>query len=1248
MKCVRFAVGWSIRLLSVVLLAGLNSYAGSLDGDYDRVARLESCGLIVKFSPETAPRMLATEKGRVMTGISTLDQLGDKYQARSISRLFSAGKGTQASEPLAHVYLITTEPGVDLEAMGHDYEKLPGVVYAEPDYRVELYTRPDDEFYQHQWGLHNTGQGHYHIVRQPGAENDKMIITCGISDADIDADEILKNPPDNTVIAVVAVLDSGIDITHPDLAGQIWTNPREVPDNGIDDDHNGYVDDVIGWDFSSNPNSPIPEDNDPADILGHGTHIAGIIAAAPDNGIGVVGVAPDSRIMALKILPWALLSKISRAIVYAAENGADVVNMSFGLPFRSRLLEETLVFARSRGVVFCAAIGNSGVEELVFPAGYPSAMAIGATNDSDRVASFSTYGDHINLCAPGRSILSLRAVNTDSYAAFPSLEPRVHIIDSLYYLSSGTSMACPFVVGAVAYLRAISPGLSPDKIQDILQSTSDDYLDPFGDGQELPGWDTYSGYGRLNLRNALEAAPAVRARIESPMSNEILAGSVPVSGIADGADFEDYVLDYGAGFNPESWSTIAGSDMPVTGGFLAQWHTGTLPSGRYTLRLRVGADNVSCVSVHVAGACESRIATPAANDTISQFATVFGSAYCPDFSHAVLEYGEGDMPEHWEPVREITIPLYDEFITSWYFAGRDDGLYSLRWSVYSDAGLETADTVAVYVQSVFSTDRAWKVPIGASASVITNYGDFDGDGTAEILVGTRFGILAFNPDGTLKTEGLPGFPENDFLVPLAVGHLDNDGIDDIVALGYEPMTVYGFPSSGTPFEYQLEDELPTGQQFLAEHTSSKIFLKDINHDGLDEIHVFLFKGVYSKAYLFTPSGYMITTLKNTVDYLPIDMNHDAWDELYIYNQLKGILKAVDYSGYTRDSVFIERDGVMLSLLGMTAQDINSDGRHELIVYGNFPYSGFWIYAFKDGFIPVAGWPREMEIDEYLVPTVPIFGDFDGDGQLEYFTTYYDFSESYIMAWEIDGTPIISDHGSGHFIHVPYPSILSMLLLADMDNDTRPDIVACANNDVFGSFLVQRPYAWSSSAEVLDDFPFIASQGTASSYRYTPTVGDINGDGYVDLTMTTPDSNLIFVSFPGNDFSPQTSPAPMWRYNRRLNGIGHIQVPAPPTGIDDNPALVPETFSLAQNRPNPFNPSTEIRYSLPSRIHVTLEVFNVLGQRVRTLVDEIRSAGAHHVVWNGNDDRGAPVASGLYLYRISAGNFVDVKKMVLLK
>lgn len=1202
------------------------------------IIRIREGGLHPRLSP-----------GKVgMVGVAELDYLSRKYNVSRFESLEDIVPSRQARALTERIFVLRMPSDIDIEEAAREYRLLPYIQFAEPDYPATLFATPNDSLYPQQWGHNNSGQPHYHVLRRGGNNNDTLIMVSGIAGADVKAEMVYQNLPDNTVAVVVAIIDTGVDTGHPDIVDNIWSNPREIAGNGIDDDNNGFIDDIRGWDFGGDGSSTTTGDNNPMDGDGHGTHIAGIVAATADNNIGVAGLARDCRIMPLKIFPLPLTSFIVGAIVYAADNGADVINMSFGLPYASQLMEEAMAYARAKGVVLCAAAGNDFTEFVNYPAGSPLTIAVGATDDSDHVASFSTYGNHLDICAPGHSILSLRAGNTDMYADSYPREPNVHIINTRYYLASGTSMACPYVVATAAYLRAVSPGLSPQRVQEILQSSADDILDPYGVNWYLPGWDEYSGYGRVNLYQTLQAAPEIRARITSPLPNEILSGTVDIAGIADGSSFTEYTLEYGQGGNPPNWTVINTSSSPVSSGLLGSWDTAGL-NGRYTIRLQAGSDHQSLVSVYLINESSLYLSSPLPDDSLSGSVDIIGSAYCPEFSRLVIEYDLIDSAVNWDTIAVRTVPLFDDFLARWFIDDLPAGDYDLKLTLYSRSGFAGYYQLPVHIGSIFATERAWKIGLGQFPGIIPNYGDFDDDGLNEVVVGGSDGIRFFNLDGTAKTDGAPAVPQNNFTTPVAVGNLDNDGVDDFVAVGYDPPIVYGYPSSEPDFRNYLGVLPSLGSNLVTEAELPRVFLKDLNSDSRDEIHIVLPDYQKSKVFILSSEGQFIRTYDYTSGYHPVDLDGDGVDELYLGHEDFGLIRQVEpLTGVIQDSLIITEGGSTFYTVDISSYDIDNDKEPELLIYGYYRDLGYWLYAFEYGFLPVAGWPRQLNINDFVVPTNPVFGDINGDQIPEYFATYFDFSASYILAWNLDGSSFIPGNADGYFATVPELSVLNMLLLADMNGDSRAEIVACAINDVLFDYRVQRIYAWNQAGEIISGFPIVAEAGNSTYYRHTPVIGDINKNGDVDLVMTTADSSLIFVEFPRAEFSPCASPAPFWRYDRDMSNMGGIPDSCGPTDISENKTLLPSGFSLSQNRPNPFNSSTAITFTLPRKEHLALTIYDILGRPVRTLLDRPLSAGRYEFRWDGRTDKGQPTASGVYLYRIKTSSFAVTRKMVLMK
>src|SRR5262245_1940375 len=354
------------------------------------------------------------------------------------------GKGSKLVSGLHTVHL---QKGVSVEAALRAYRASGLVEYADANYRVHIATIPNDPEFPSLYGLHNVGQ------------------SGGTSDADIDAPAAWDITTGSSSV-VVAVIDTGVDYTHPDLANNIWTNPGEIADNGIDDDGDGIVDDIHGANFVG-IDTPT---GDPMDDHYHGTHVAGTIGAEGNNGIGVVGVNWHVQIMALKFLDSSgsgttedAIQAVEYATMMRTQYGVNVRVMSNswgGGPYSQALLD-AINAGGDAGILFVAAAGNSGLDadvDPMYPAAYdsPYVVSVAATDRNDVYASFSNYGEtSVDLAAPGVEIQSTMPGNT-------------------YGTLSGTSMATPHVSGAAALVWSQFPDLTPLQVKARLLSGVDD------------------------------------------------------------------------------------------------------------------------------------------------------------------------------------------------------------------------------------------------------------------------------------------------------------------------------------------------------------------------------------------------------------------------------------------------------------------------------------------------------------------------------------------------------------------------------------------------------------------------------------------------------------------------------------------------------------------------------------------------------------------------------------------------------
>lgn len=393
------------------------------------------------------------------------------------------------------------------------------------------------------------------------------------------------NTTDNkqkTKPVIVAVIDTGVDVSHPELWGQLWRNQGEIPFNNIDDDRNGYVDDVYGWNTQAN-NENIVDDN------GHGTHVAGIISARWD-GRGIAGIAPHAKLMTLKAADAKGQTdavRISLAIRYAVTNGAKIIHMSIENSQPTELEQAMVDWANKQGVLVIAASGSKGLNTAqVSPANLKGVLTVGACDQQDKRSRFSGWGQHVDLVAPGADILSLRARGTDFMHTMAGeargIKANERVIDQRWYRAEGTSFAAPLVTGVAAALWAKNPELTVQQIKNKLITSCDDI--------EQRGWDTLTGAGRLNAAKALKADPNhyLGTKIfKISARNQNGQRTLVVPGEASGTQFQRRWLQLAYGKNPPNsdWKSITVSETPVNNGILGEI-LGTLLDRRGTWTIR--------------------------------------------------------------------------------------------------------------------------------------------------------------------------------------------------------------------------------------------------------------------------------------------------------------------------------------------------------------------------------------------------------------------------------------------------------------------------------------------------------------------------------------------------------------------------------------------------------------------------------------------------------------------------------------
>ena len=459
--------------LSIITLALLPCLAAAKvpDVGVKQSVTASSDSIIVKYKSNATKEMRKQARSLVKAKITDLnkDELDDSYTSLLSGRLAKFKvSGMSTKDAIA---LLKSHQAIE---------------YVEPDYQVSIARTPDDPRFDELWGLNNDGQ------------------TGGTADADIDAVEAWDISTGSRDV-VVGVIDTGIDYSHSDLASNMWVNSSEIPGDGIDNDGNGFIDDVHGI-------NAITDSGDPMDDEGHGTHVSGTIGASGGNGIGVVGVNHEVSLVGCKFLDAAGNGSTSDAIkcidymVSLKNSGVNlrVLNNSWGGGGYSQALADAIASSEAADLLFVAAAGNDTIDNDVnphYPSNYENAsvLSVASTDQTDGISWFSHYGlTSVDMGAPGSAILS--TTPGESYASY-----------------SGTSMATPHVAGAAALVLSINPELSTQELKDLLMNS--------GDANAALQGVTVAGT-RLNVNQALiDADPTPGFKISAdPLTQQIEAG----------------------------------------------------------------------------------------------------------------------------------------------------------------------------------------------------------------------------------------------------------------------------------------------------------------------------------------------------------------------------------------------------------------------------------------------------------------------------------------------------------------------------------------------------------------------------------------------------------------------------------------------------------------------------------------------------------------------------------------------------
>lgn len=836
-------------------------------------------------------------------------------------------QAAKLSSSLQNYYVATIGDGRSAESFIQALKLDPNVESVEPNYvlKIETLETPNDPMFNEQWNLKQ-------IRAQRAWE-----ISGGAG-------------------VVVGVVDTGIDFEHEDLKDQLWINsPEDLNGNGkfdpwpadtifegvsgdfdgIDNDGNGYVDDVIGFDFVDqtvmNLGDASFRDAVPTDETDHGTPVSGVIAARKNNDFGLVGVAPDARIMTLRAFDATGNGEsddVAAAIVYGALNGAGAINMSFGDFLRIPIIEDACKFAESLGCVLVASSGNNNMSRDHFPSDHPEVICVGAVREDEERYWRSNWGPYLDLVAPGYEVPA------------PSM-------GGGFKITSGTSLSAPHISGAVALILSLNSDLSPEQVRGILQTSAKE------GGEEK--WDMYYGAGILDCFAAVQTYGSTVIEIFEPIDKSVIdldeESELVVEGRVLSPLFDSFSVELYRGELVEPQFLLAYEEANysrVDSAVLARFNLEDLQPGTYVVSLKVDLKNGNFLRKNVKVNLASS-ETPNEILVLRSFPAWFNqervvSTACAtrQSTEFFVRFRPKGSSEDFTEIKDTEYNSQFHEIQIGHEAAPDVEMEAVAYAVRADG-----DTVTRAFEFVRPSE-GWTSAdfIGKNYSFpvsLINFGatDLYGEGRNSLalndLTDLRLGkarVRKFE-NGEFK---LADSAQND-RIPVDVGDANNNGIPDITTTYYGETAIYEGDFLGdNPFKKQI---------FLFGNWAGKT--ADANNDGEDEVLTFIYDRFYLHKFIdgeFRVVDSIVveeaTSRLGTKPGVEIaDFDGDGANEVAFSSDPLGHIYVYEYSGGRFVREFIDTTDVSEGAQYTTVGDADADGIPEFGVmnFGSSEYFG---------------------------------------------------------------------------------------------------------------------------------------------------------------------------------------------------------------------------------------------------------------------------------------------------------------------